>query len=337
MNFTNLEDVIRYHIQLPSNCKSNGFFQVLCKVCNDHGGKGKRAGFIFDSNGVVGYNCFNCGIKTKYDPSDNSTISAKMKSVLASFGIEENEYKFIHLENIKNNNSLKIKKTNKNNNLEPQIITLPDHFYKLNNNSNDIWSQIALEFLNLRKINFKDYPFYLSTNKEWLGRLIIPIYKDNNLIFYQGRKMDECIEGQKYKSPIISKTCVFFNYAEIFKNTNLPLFITEGFFDALCVNGVAIFGNSLTKQQIEILNKSKRKKVYIPDKYGSGDIGAEQALENNWSLGLPEIGQCKDINEAIVKYGKIYTIKSLMDNIYEGISAKAKLGFFTYDKKTGHK
>lgn len=328
---TNLEDVIRYHIQLPTYSNSNNFFSVLCRVCNDHGRKGNRAGFKFDSSGSVGYHCFNCGIKAKYCPSDNIPLSKKFKNILSCFGIKEEEYNFLYLNNIKNNIKSK-PKSKEQINLIPNTIQLPSHFYKLSADNNDIWSLVAFEYLKNRKFNVNKYTFYLSTDKDWIGRLIIPIYKNSkDIIYYQGRKMDDSIPGQKYKSPQISKACIFFNYPEIFNFNNKPLFITEGFFDAFILNGVSILGNDFSKEQIQILNKCKRKKIYIPDKYGNGSLGAKQALNNNWSLALPEIGNCKDISESIIKYGEIYTVKNIMDNIYDGLLASVKLKFYTYD------
>lgn len=332
MQFSNLEEVIRYHIPLPSYCNSRGFYSILCKVCNDHGKKGLRAGFTFDHDGKVGYHCFNCGLKSKYDPTEHITLSENMKKVLTAFGVPESDYKYIYVSSLKQNSTPKTKEK-VDTNLEPPEIKLPTHFYKLGSKPDDIWSAIAYEYLRIRKFTPEDYTFFLSTNDKWLGRLIIPIYKNRKIIYYQGRKMDDSIEGPKYRAPFASRECVFFNYKEIFKHTEDPLFIVEGFFDAWLLNGVAIFGNDFTPQQIEILNKSPRKKVYIPDKEGKGYIAAKQALKNGWQLGLPNLGACKDIDEAINHYGKLYTLKSLVDNIYEGIQAKIRLDLYCNDKE----
>lgn len=337
MLFSNLEEVIRYHVPLPSYCNSRGFYSILCKVCGDHGRKGLRAGFTFDSDGKVGYHCFNCGIKTKYDPNEYVKISVKMKEVLTAFGIPEEDYKSIYLSNLKNNNVKNIKKETISQDLDPPQISLPSHFYKVLSKTDDIWSTIAQEYLKSRNFNINDYTFFLSNDDKWLGRLIIPIYKNRKLIFYQGRKMDESIPGAKYRAADTTRDCVFFNYKEIFNYTQTPLFIVEGFFDAWLLNGVAILGNDFTPQQLKILEKSPRKKIYVPDKFGNGHIAAKQALEQGWSLGLPDIGMCKDIDESIKHYGKIYTIKSLVNNIYDGINAEVRLKLWCHVKKGSNK
>jgi hypothetical protein len=61
MKIPTLEEVIRNNIQISNIPSSKGFYPVLCKICHDHGRKGLRAGFKFNDDGSVGYNCFNCG------------------------------------------------------------------------------------------------------------------------------------------------------------------------------------------------------------------------------------------------------------------------------------
>jgi len=333
MKFSNLEDIIRYHVQLSSTPNSRGFYSVLCKVCNDHGRKGKRAGFKFEGD-VVGYNCFNCGIATKYDPSTHFNISDKMKTVLKDFDIPEEDYKSLSI-NILKSNTYDKKQEPSSYELDVPTIKLPDSFYKLGSKPNDLWSEIATIFLQNRNFNINDYQFYLSTEKRWEGRLIIPIYKNRRLIFYQGRKLDSSIAGSKYLSPNSPKECVFYNYNEIFNYNDSVLFIVEGFFKAFPINGVAILGNKFTPQQIEILNKCKRKKIYIPDKTGNGHFSAEQALDNGWSISLPKIGDCSDIDDAIRQYGLMYVLKTIINNTTEGIHAKIKLNLYCDDSKSG--
>lgn len=319
MQFHDLEDLIRYHVNLPSHHNSRGFYPVLCKLCNDHGRKGNRAGFVFDG-GVVGYHCFNCGIKTKFDPSVHANYSEKMISVLTAFGITKEEMDSVLLESSDNTKPKSKGKQNPlSSTLDPKEIVLPNHFYRLGSKTDDVWSNIAIEYLEVeRNFNYKEYPFYLSTNKYWTGRLIIPFFKNNQIIYFQGRKMDESIKGPKYRAASVPRDCVLYGFDELFTFSEAPLYIFEGFFDAFLFNGVAILGNDFTPQQIEILNRSKRKKVYVPDRLGNGIIGGKIALEAGWGISLPKIDSAKDVDEAVKKYGKLVVLKSMVDNtIYD--------------------
>jgi hypothetical protein len=76
--------------------------------------------------------------------------------------------------------------------------------------------------------------------------------------------------------------------------------------------------------QIEWLQKSPRRKIVIPDRTPDGIIMANQAIELNWGVSCPDIGTCKDINEAVIKYGSLYVLASVRDSIYTGFEAKTK-------------
>jgi hypothetical protein len=110
------------------------------------------------------------------------------------------------------------------------------------------------------------------------------------------------------------------------------LYIVEGIFDAMSIDGVAIIGNEITDAQIEWLNRSRRKKVYIPDRFGDGRRVALDCLEHGWSISTPDIGSCKDMNEAVKKYGKMYVMKSIAENTADGLVAETKLRIYSEQK-----
>jgi hypothetical protein len=315
---------------------------VLCPICNDRGHKGKRAAFKFDGD-ITAYNCFNCGPESAavYDPDGKSTtgepltsISRKMEAVLGAFGIPSDQYNMVLLNNLQ-----RISPTTAPNHrphirsLEPPTIDLPKWFYPLSGAPDtDKWAHIARYYLDERGINPDSYPFMLShktTTKslhKWHKRLIIPIYKDRKLIYYQGRAL---VHGlKKYENPAIDRSKVLYGYDEINKRSDAPVYVTEGWFDGYSIGGVAILGNNMNSDQIEILNRSRRRKVFIPDRFGNGRAVALIALTNGWDVSTPDIGDCKDMNEAVNKYGKMYVIKTLTENTINGFEAEAQLHIY---------
>ncbi len=328
-----LEDIIRKYIRLnPPNARGwNSCVHIAC----DHGKKGPRAAFLFENNSVA-FHCFNCGIKTVYDPNTSNSLPRQMEKVLTDFGIPHDEWEHIIFDNFGkpkqktkiNKNSIKLS--------NPKEIPLPSHFYRL---CNDKWSIVARDYLkNLRAIDPDSYPFYLSTGTgspdaaRWKGRLIIPIYKDNKLIFYMGRDLTNK-KPKKYLSLDIPKHNILGGFDEIFRKTNEPLYITEGWFDAYVIGGVAILGNELSKEHVAWLNRSSRKKIYIPDRFGDGKRAALLALKSGFSISTPDIGQCKDINEAVSKYGKLYVLASLSEYTASGFTARTNLEVYCKNVK----
>jgi hypothetical protein len=108
----------------------------------------------------------------------------------------------------------------------------------------------------------------------------------------------------------------------------MPLYITEGWFDSYHIDGVATLGRYLTTQQIYWLNRTPRPKVIIPDRFGDGIDLAKAGLNQGWSVATPDINDCKDINEAIIKYGKLYVLNSLREHTYSDFEATVRLGIY---------
>lgn len=324
MSTEKLTEIIKAYIPLPSQPNAGGWYPVVCKVCNDHGKKGPRAGFRFDE--TVGYHCFNCSTKAVFD---GTRLSKSMENVLDCFSVPEDEVNRVRFSTLGNDTNNKTNKQTRKNSIHPEFIKIPDHFYLLADaHDTDKWAEIAKWYLEeVRGLDWKQYPFYLSTNKDWIGRIVIPFYKDNKVIFYQGRDITGK-HKRKYHSVNVQKDKVMFGYDKLFSDLDAPLYVCEGFFDAYPIDGVAILGNELSVPQIEWLNRTRRPKVYIPDKHKSGAQNAHKALKLGWKISFPDIGNCKDINEAYVKYGKLYVLSSLRDNTADGFAAEARIKFY---------
>ena len=326
-----LEEIIKQHVSLPAETKL-GWYPVLHETC-DHGKKGPRAAFKFD-NGTVGFNCFNCGHVAKYNPAEHPHLSDNMKQVMDDFMIPESEYQKAVLSALKyhpgkSEDEVQISKEK----LEPDELELPSIFYPLKGADNS-WAELARYYLEERGFDPDAYPYMLAQKttdkrlKKWFGRVIIPIYKKDKLIFYTGRDLTGN-KMKKYETPAVSKDLVIYGYDKLFTDFDKPLYVMEGFFDAYLLDGCAIFGNTIGESKVKILNRSKRKKVYIPDRLGDGKRGAMDALDEGWAISTPNIGNCKDINDAVLKYGKLYVLKTLAENTVEDrFTAIVKLGVF---------
>lgn len=329
-----LADIIRQYVNLPAVPNSKGWYPVVHSAC-DHGRKGPRAAFKLDGDSV-GFHCFNCKHVAKYDPSEHPYLSKNMKQVMEDFGIPESEYQkpvFAALAS-RGQESNSENKKEEIINLEPEILNLPKTFYDLKD-ADDAWGDLARYYLEEeRGVNVNSQTFYLAHKtddpylKKWFGRVIIPIYKDGNLIFYIGRDLTGK-KTKKYESPSVSRDTVIYGYDRLFADYEKPLYVAEGWFDAFAVDGAAILGNEINATKAKIFNRSRRQKVYIPDRFGNGRQAAEQALEYGWSISTPNIGDCKDMNEAVLKYGKLYVLKTLAENtVSDSFSANVKLRIF---------
>jgi hypothetical protein len=261
-----------------------------------------------------------------------------MVTALEAFGLKKEDWQpalFIAARNSEYGLNLSSPKVIQN--YEPATIELPPYITPLVENGDEL-DQYAIEYLrDDRAIDWKQTPFYIGRtsshpgSKRWYGRLVIPMYKDGNLIFYQGRDLTG-LRQKKYLSPEISRENVLYGYERLLVDNDEPLYIVEGWFDAWHLDGVAVLGNKMTPHQIHWINQSRRPKVVIPDRYGDGYLLAEQALELGWSVSTPDVGDCKDPNEAIMKYGKMYTLMTIRTHTHEGFEAALRVKFYCEEK-----
>jgi DNA primase len=261
-----------------------------------------------------------------------------MTKVLSDFGIPEADLQavvFSTFGQALTNTKEKIQQRK----IEPNEIPTPKTFYFLKDaKPTDEWATIAKEYLrHERCINWDDYPFMLAkktadpTMRKWFKRLIIPIYKQKKLVFYQGRDLTDKAK-QKYQSAKTETSRVIYGFDHIFQyESTAPLYIVEGWFDAFLINGIAVLGNSISEEQATWIDKSNRLKVFVPDRFGNGKEVAFHALELGWSISTPDFRideSCKDINDVVKRYGKLYTMKTLADNTTTGFGAETLLNLY---------
>ena len=325
----NIEELIREHLLFTHGSNSKGWNRIYCEVCGDGSRtKGPRGGWLFSGDACF-YHCFNCGIDGNFDPNREHPYSKDMVEIFESFGIPKDEYFAVAYAKKVFGDTKEIKK--------PKLITansisMPEYFVILQKAKKDnVIAQKAYAELEYRNISPDDYPFFISNGKSTTGnpkdasiakalmnRLIIPIFNEHgDLIYYQGRALDRDTKI-KYINADVPKTSIIYGMHRLAMNQNSPLYICEGFFDAYHVNGVCTFENNFTSNQIAILNKSRRKKVFIPDRKSDSSKAVDQCIKLGWSVALPDIGtECKDIDDAVRKYGKMHVIKEVASNIYD--------------------
>ena len=331
-----LEDIIRQHVHLP-HMNAKGWYPCVHLIC-DHGNKGERAAFLFDKDVSV-FHCYNCGVKTKYDPIAHKSMPHKMQKILEDFGIDESYWQQIVFDNLalQPGNVTTIRKKVKS--IDPMIIPTPEEFYFLKDALvNDAWANVAKTYLKEeRGIEWAQYPFMMARKsdnmmmRKWLKRLIIPMYKNSNLVFYQGRDISGSAL-KKYQSPSTDAAKVLYGFDNLHNyKVNEPLYVVEGWFDAFLLDGCALLGNSISEEQEIHLNRCPRQKIFIPDRFGDGKEVAKHALSLGWSIATPDIGSdptCKDITDIINKYGKLYTMKTLADRTATGFAAEIQLELY---------
>jgi hypothetical protein len=280
------------------------------------------------------YNCFNCGIDGTFDPHREYSFSKHMPGILKAYGVPLRDcYALIQNKNPSENREVKPQR------LSFDTIDLPDHFYPLlsGNEDNPIVQRALDHLINVRRIDPYEHKYFLSTGetrstdprdvsiaRSCANRLIIPAYVNDDLIGY------ECMAlGDQTKKYLRFGSNLIHGYNNIFnQDSRTPLFVHEGYWDSTYFNGVAVLTNKLTNKQIELLERSSRPKVVIPDRMNTSHRLAEMALDLEWGLSLPAIRPYKDVSEAVQHYGTLFVQKSAMENIKFGNIARISLKIY---------
>jgi hypothetical protein len=292
----------------------SGWISGNAPCCIHHGETADtrgRGGFIFNGNGAVNYHCFNCGYKTGYTPGQH--LSYRFRKLLVWLGIDENLLKVLIFEAFRLKDSVDSSLGEEKEPLEFKSYNLPGDAVNICE-SEDIQ---ALEYLATRSINLSKYEFYVSkiVENNLNRRIIIPCYWQGKIVGYTARSWDPAVKKKYYAQ--YDKKFVF-NLDTQAKNWKFVI-VCEGPFDAMSIDGVAILGNSISEEQANIIDSLGREVIVVPDfdikrnKKWPGENLIEQAKEYSWTVSFPVWQEtCKDVNEAVAKYGKLFALQSIL-------------------------
>lgn len=314
-------ETIRQYLPLKRKTTPSGWISFNAPCCGDKRGRG---GLIFNQGEAVSYHCFNCQFKCSWQPG--RPLSQKMRKLLKLFNMDDDLITKLALECLKNQEEL-------NKSLIEHIPVFHERALPMDAKSIidwENWAKLGGEipkgvvdvayYLMDRGLKFTDYPFYYSNKVGFNNRVIIPFFKDNKIVGWTARSMNEA--KPKYISE--QQPGYVFNLDHQTDSRKFVI-VAEGPFDALSIDGCALLGSEIKSQQDWLLKKLDKEIILVPDKDHEGPKTVEQAIEYGWSVSMPEWPEnVKDINDACKKFGKLSTLW-LIINAKENSSLKIKL------------
>ena len=298
---------------------SGGWLSFNCPCCVDNGearSDTRMRGGIRHDDESISYHCFNCGFTASH--KRGRVINKKMLSFMRNLGMPESEIKRLQLEAIRDKEladgpTLFISKTQ-----TTRIPSFPDCELPegselledvLRQENPDERAIMAAKYLLDRGI----YDFvetYYSPHPVFRNRVIIPFMQGDRIVGYTGRDT-----SGKSDAKYMSKTPKNFLYnVDAIKRNRTFLIVTEGVIDAACIDAVGVMSNEASPVQIDYINQFKGEVIVCPDRDKAGERLIKQAIENGWSVSFPNWeDDIKDAADAVNKYGKLYTLKSIID------------------------
>ena len=171
-----------------------------------------------------------------------------------------------------------------------------------------------------RQLYFDDYDFHWTPLNGYKDRLIVPFYNNKKIVGYTARKVKD--GNPKYISD--QQPGYVFNIDA--QKDRVYTIVVEGPFDAIAVEGVALLGNEIKDQQSLMINSLNTKVIVVPDRDEAGQNILHQAIDLGWGVSMPPWDEdVKDVNEAVQRYGKLYTLHTII-GYAEFNELKIKLG-----------
>lgn len=299
---------------LPSKRKStpSGWTSFDAVCCHNNGqtkDTRKRGGIMTNPEGGFTYHCFNCGFKAGWIPG--KLISDNTKKLFRWLGINDNDLGKLSLVALKIKDDQPVFKKELKFNLEER--NLPEDCMPVETWINggyqgsdllDVVDYIIKE----RQMKWEWYNWHWSSTPGYKDRVIIPFYHERQIVGWTARK----ITNGKPKYLTDAQPGYVFNLDRQ-NNKRQYIIVVEGQFDAIAIDGVAIMHNEPNEIQSARINAMGREVIVVPDRDRAGAKILNSAIKNNWSVSLPPWeDDVKDIADAVKKYGRLYTLTTIL-------------------------
>jgi hypothetical protein len=257
------------------------------------------------------YHCFNCNFKAGWTPG--KLLSKNTKSLFSWLGVPDSELQKLALHALQLKEDQPVTKVEIN--LTLKEITLPEMTMSLvewakEDLPKDVQEQLLAiyNYLLGRGMDIDWYNWSWSYAPGYRDRLLIPFYQDGKVVGYTGRK----ITDGKPKYLTHSQPGYVFNIDRQTVDRKYVL-VMEGQFDAIAVDGCAISHNEPSDAQIMRLNSLGREVIVVPDRDKPGAKMIETAIEQGWTVSMPDWGDgIKDVADAVKKFGRVYTLFTIL-------------------------
>jgi hypothetical protein len=169
-----------------------------------------------------------------------------------------------------------------------------------------------IDYLHKRCIDTNSYPFIVTPSDVGRNkhRVVVPYTYKNKIVGHTSRYLDN-------KTPrfINDQQPGYVFNIDVQLNDWSVCILTEGIFDALSIDGVALMHDDISDEQSKLLSTLNRQIILVPDRDESGLKLTDRALELGYSVSLPKWEKdIKDVNDAVIRYGKLPTLLSILQS-----------------------
>ena len=275
-----------------------------CCVHNGESQDKRGRGGLLSSPDGWSYSCFNCNFTASFILGRN--LSVKARRLLAWLNVPQEEIERINLESLKHRSIAGIIESRRTFEALTDIqfeerdlggveFVTPKH--------TDVWNYLR------RRQAPEDYPFMVSATAGARAGVIIPFTYNNTVVGHTTRFLDD-------RKPVWLNDCQsgYVFGTDLQHNNWQHVIVTEGIFDALSISGLALMHNTVSDAQARLIRSLGKEITVVPDQDQPGMELVDRALELGWAVSMPAWTDCKDVNDAVIKYGRLATLLTIMQS-----------------------
>jgi hypothetical protein len=300
-------DIVSY---LPHKRKltPSGWYSFNAPCC-EHNGQNpdrRQRGGLKVTNDSWSYHCFNCNYTASF--VIGRAVSYKARKLLGWMGVPENEIEHLTLESLRHRSihgliSDRQQVWDRLQGIEFEERDLPAYAELVTADSApDHW-----QYIQTRGVP-DTFPILTSLDLK-RANVIVPFTYNNQIVGHTVRYLDN--HKPKYVSDV--QPGYVFGIDQQRDHWQYVI-VVEGIFDALSIDGLAVMHSEISDVQARLIRSLGRKVIVVPDQDRSGLNLIDRAVELGWSVSIPEWQHCKDVNDAVQRYGRLATILSILEN-----------------------
>jgi len=289
---------------LPNKRKqtASGWYSFNAPCCVHNGesaDRRQRGGMIFSDSGWS-YSCFNCGFKTGFVIGRN--LSFKARKLLAWLQVPPEEIERINLESLRHRSVEGMLEERKTVTDSPAVTTFEEKSLTAvadqvitAESTPELW-----EYLQTRCVP-DSYPCLVANSTR--PGVVVPFTHNNRLVGHSTRFLDD------RKPKYINDTQPGYVFGTDLQQPDWHYaIVVEGVFDALSINGLAVLHADINDAQAQMIRSLGREVIVVPDQDTAGMRLVDRAVELGWAVSMPDWPDCKDVNDAVTKYGRLATV-----------------------------
>jgi len=283
-------------------------FNAPCCAHNGHSPDRRGRGGIKVTDDSWSYSCFNCNYTASFILG--RAVSFKARRLLGWMGVPDNEIEHLTLESLRHRSIHGLI-----NDRQQTSNTLPGIAFE--ERELPAFSELLTQELSPERWQYvrargvpEHFPVMTIAEPGYKRpNVIVPFTYNNQIVGHTTRYLDD--RKPKYVSDVqpgyvfgIDQQQAHWQY----------VIVTEGIFDAISINGVAVMHSEISDAQAKLIRSLGQQVIVVPDQDLSGVSLIDRAVELGWSVSIPEWLNCKDVNDAVQQYGKLATMLSIIEN-----------------------